>query len=298
MTTVHQRYQLHKRIGKGSFGEVYIGTDLVTEGIVAIKLEDRGQKNVLAHEHEIYRALSMTRTPLRIPHIYWFGTHETRRVMVMQYLGNSLESQMRSRCGGKFSLKTTLMLGIQMFDLLERLHGNSYIHRDLKPENFLMGVGAERHHVYLIDFGLAKRYKTEDKVHIKAKTDKNIVGTARYASVHSHNGVELSRRDDLESFLYLMVYFLKGHLPWQGLPVAGKEEKYKAIGELKASILPERLCEGLPAELCQFLTFVRALQFKERPDYQKLRKLLVQIFDRMGYSFDYVYDWDGPQVLQ
>jgi len=211
----------------------------------------------------------------------------------MKYLGNSLEYMLHTYCGGKFSLKTTLMVSLQILDSLTRLHSCGYIHRDIKPDNFLVGIGPERNHIYLIDFGLTKRYKNADRVHIREATGKKLVGTARYASINSHNCLELSRRDDLESLGYLMVYFLKGKLPWQGIPAPTKEEKYQKIGEAKAACELQRLCEGLPIEIYNFLSHVRALGFKEKPDYHYLRSLIVTLFcKKMCYEYDYHYDWN------
>jgi serine/threonine protein kinase len=212
--------------------------------------------------------------------------------MVMKYLGHSLEYLLHTYCGGKFSLKTTLIVSIQIFDLLLRLHSCGYVHRDVKPDNFLVGIGPERSKIFLIDFGLAKRFKTDDRVHIKPSDNKKLTGTARYASINSHRRLELSRRDDLESLGYLMIYFLKGKLPWQGTQGPTKEAKYERIGEIKATYSLDLLCEGLPSEIYTFLEQVRSLEFKQKPDYHYLRSLLVNTFNRMGYDYDCHYDWE------
>lgn len=292
---IDNRYIIQQKIGKGSFGEVFIGMDRTTHNSVAIKMENKDRKYVLAHEYEIYKELTGSKVALRIPKIFWYGNVDESRVIVMEYLGSSLEFFLQSKCHGRFSLKTTLMLGIQMFEQLKNLHDNNYIHRDIKPENFLMGMGSSRSYVYLIDFGLAKRYKSKEHVHIKCNIDKKLIGTARYASINSHKGVELSRRDDLESLMYLLIYFIKGHLPWQGINVSDREAKYAKIGELKAAIPTDRLCEGIPPELCNFLTYVKTLGFKDKPDYRYLYTQLVGVFNRIGYRFDYMYDWDSSE---
>ncbi len=294
---INGKYMIQQKIGKGSFGEVFIGMDHVSHATVAIKMENKDRKYVLAHEYEIYKELSSSKVALRIPKIFWYGNVGENRVIVMEYLSNSLEYFLQNRCHGKFTLKTTLMLGIQMFEQLKNLHDNSYIHRDIKPENFLMGMGGGKSYVYLIDFGLAKRYKSKEHVHIKCNVDKKLIGTARYASVNSHNGVELSRRDDMESLLYLLIYFLKGQLPWQGINISDREAKYAKIGELKAAISVDRLCEGLPTELHNFFSHVKSLGFKDKPNYRYLYAQLAGAFNRIGYRFDYVYDWDTAEHL-
>ena len=131
----------------------------------------------------------------------------------MDILGKSLE-QLFQLCNRKFTLKTVLMLANQIITRIEYIHNHSYIHRDIKPDNFLMGVKKKSHKVYLIDFGLSKRWKKRDGKHIKYRDHKDLTGTARYASINSHLGKEQSRRDDLECLLHVLLYFLKGRLPW------------------------------------------------------------------------------------
>ena len=132
---------------------------------------------------------------------------------------------------------------------MEYIHSNVYIHRDIKPDNFLIGIGPKASTVYVIDFGLAKKYiDPKTKNHIPYRTGKNLTGTARYASVSTHLGIEQSRRDDLEGICYVMMYFLRGSLPWQGLVAATKHEKYKKIKDTKQGTTPEVLCKGFPCK--------------------------------------------------
>lgn len=296
---VNNRYRIDKCVGKGSFGEVYIGYDQLSKHLVALKISDKSKSHILKHEYQIYQDLMKSSKPPLVPEIYWYGTHETSAssVIVMKYLGHSLEYLMNTYCGGKLTLKTTLMVSLQIFDLLMRLHSSGYVHRDVKPDNFLVGVGPERAKIFLIDFGLAKRFKSEERVHIRLSENKKLTGTARYASVNSHRRLELSRRDDLESLGYLMIYFLKGKLPWQGIPAETKEEKYEKIGNMKATYRLEQLCEGVPQEIYNFLAHVRSLKFKEKPNYHLLRSSLINAFNRMDYDYDCHYDWED-QVNQ
>lgn len=292
-TIIANRFKIDKCVGKGSFGEVYIGMDMEQKSLVAVKISDKSKAHILKHEYRIYQDLMVHAKPPLTPQIYWFGEHEDYMVMIMKYLGNSLEHMLHGTGPGKFSLKTTLMISIQIFDLLKKLHSCGYVHRDIKPDNFLMGIGPERSLVYLIDFGLAKRFRLKDvNVHISETDGKKLTGTARYASINSHLRKELSRRDDLESLGYLMIYFLKGRLPWQGIPAKDKEEKYERIGDMKLSCELHVLCEGIPRELYNFLAHVRSLGFKEKPNYHYLRSLLVNVFNRMGYDYDCQYDWE------
>lgn len=288
---INDRYTLVKKIGQGSFGDVYIGQDKTSGSYVAIKREHVEKKHILKHEYDIYKAIQAieARNKPRVPYVYWFGVHGKHQVMIMEYLGKSLEFLFTYHCRGRFSPKTTIMLGVQMLDQLALLHCCGYIHRDIKPENFLMGIGNNNRHVYLIDLGLAKAFKT--KAHIKEVTGKNLVGTARYSSINSHKGTELSRRDDLESLAYLLIYFAKGELPWQGIKAKTKTEKYQLIGAKKQQTPISELCQGAPAPLADFLKYVKSLKFKERPNYYYLRSLFVDWFNEQCFDYDY-YDWD------
>jgi casein kinase 1 len=162
----------------------------------------------------------------------------------------------------------------------------------MKPDNFLVGSGKKQNLIYLIDFGLAKRYRDpKTGEHIPYRDNKSLTGTARYASVNTHLGIEQSRRDDLESIGFILVYFLKGTLPWQGLQAKNKDEKYNRIKDKKVSTTIELLTRGLPEELSSFLTYCRNLKFEEKPDYNYLRKLLRDIMHKNGFENDYQYDW-------
>jgi serine/threonine protein kinase len=290
-TLIATKFKIISKLGQGSFGDVYLGHNIETSEVLAIKVEHIDKKHILKHEYQVYQAIkaaSSNHKP-RIPKVYWFGIHNNYQVMVMEYLGRSLEFLFTS-CNGRFSPKTTIMLGIQILDQLALLHCNGYLHRDIKPENFLMGVGNNNRHVYMIDLGLAKEYKK--KAHIKEVCGKNLIGTARYSSINSHKGLELSRRDDLESLGYLLVYFIRGELPWQGIKAKTKAEKYEMIGNKKISTPVDVLCYGTPWPIAQYLKYVRSLDFKVKPDYYYLRKLFVDWFEEQGFRYDY-YDWDN-----
>ncbi|XP_074039312.1 discs overgrown casein kinase 1 isoform X2 [Leptinotarsa decemlineata] len=287
---VGNKYRLGRKIGSGSFGDIYLGTNISTGEEVAIKLECIKTRHPQLHiESKFYK---MMQGGVGIPQIKWCGSEGDYNVMVMELLGPSLED-LFNFCSRRFSLKTVLLLADQLISRTDFIHSRNFIHRDIKPDNFLMGLGKKGNLVYIIDFGLAKKYRDgRTHQHIPYKENKNLTGTARYASINTHLGIEQSRRDDLESLGYVLMYFNRGSLPWQGLKAATKRQKYERISEKKMSTPIEELCKGYPKEFPTYLNYCRQLRFEERPDYSYLRQLFRTLFHRQGFTYDYVFDWN------
>ncbi|CAH1377139.1 hypothetical protein MTP99_018562 [Tenebrio molitor] len=287
---VGNKYRLGRKIGSGSFGDIYLGTNISTGEEVAIKLECIKTRHPQLHiESKFYK---MMQGGVGIPQIKWCGSEGDYNVMVMELLGPSLED-LFNFCSRRFSLKTVLLLADQLISRTDFIHSRNFIHRDIKPDNFLMGLGKKGNLVYIIDFGLAKKYRDgRTHQHIPYRENKNLTGTARYASINTHLGIEQSRRDDLESLGYVLMYFNKGSLPWQGLKAATKRQKYERISEKKMSTPIEELCKGFPMEFPTYLNYCRQLRFEERPDYSYLRQLFRSLFHRQGFTYDYVFDWN------
>jgi len=287
---VARKFRVGPKIGSGSFGEIYAGTNVHTGEEVAIKLEPLKSKHPqLLYESKIYRILQ---GGYGIPGVKWFGSEGDYNVLVIDLLGPSLED-LFNYCGKRLSLKTVLMLADQMIARLEFMHSRSYIHRDVKPDNFLIGTGSRKHICHVIDFGLAKKYQDpRNGRHIPYLEGKNLTGTARYASISTHLGFEQSRRDDMESLGFVLMYFLRGSLPWQGLKATTKKQKYLRIMERKQATHPEQLCRGYPTEFLAFFAHCSSLGFEDRPDYRYLKRIFKDLFDRQGLEDDGQYDWD------
>ena len=298
-----------RKLGSGAFGEIYYGYkkgDNSTE--VAIKLEVKPTKYPqIFYESQIYTILSENNTsikvssseiadkqPIGIPKLYWCGSQGNYNIMIVELLGSSLEN-LFNFSGRIFSLKTSVMIIKQMISRIEFIHNKGIIHRDIKPDNFLMGRGKNKSVLYIIDFGLSKKY-FNNKMHIHYRDMKNLTGTVRFASINTHLGIEQSRRDDLESIIYVFIYFLKGSLPWQGVKAKNLSEKYNKIMNLKVQTSINNLCKNLPVQINELLFYVRDLQFDQTPDYVHIFKILSNISEKYNIVFDDVYDWTMKEM--
>jgi len=218
----------------------------------------------------------------------------------MDFLGAILDTIRSKLPNKKYTIKTSLMIAYQCLERLKDLHDKGIIHRDMKPENFVIGRKNKERTIYLIDFGLSKKYLNNNNIHISMKTDRNIIGTVRYISMNTHQGLEQSRRDDLESFIYIIIYFMKGELPWQNIKYKSKEEKYNKIFEIKKKSTEKggELCNGLPSEMQTILDYVLGLEFTEKPNYSMLKNAFEIILSKLNYFNDLQFDWYNLEFLK
>lgn len=276
------KFEVEKKLGAGCFGEVWRGKVAEDKTTCAIKFEDvQGHALQLEHEAEVLKSLSKPNRPQGVAECLYFGREGRYHCMVMELLGKSLEERVQNEKGTKFTARTASLVGEQVLYRIEYLHSKGIVHRDIKPENFMFGIESKIHHLYLIDFGLSKKYW--DTKHVQIRTKLSLTGTARYASINAHRGIEQSRRDDLEAIGHMLIYFLRGSLPWSGLEAKTQEEKYRKIREKKEEVPIQSLItevkDGKGKNFAEYLSICRNLDFKERPDYDAYRKMFKQVYD-------------------
>lgn len=286
--SVMNKYYIQTILGKGAFGEVYLASRIKDNKTVAVKVEKKDiSVSRLTIEYEIYKKLIERGMNYGIPKIYEIIDTENFKLMTMELLGKNLEELFNIN-QKKFSIETVLYLGIHIIDLLENLHKSGFIHRDIKPSNFMVGYN-EPSKIYMVDFGLSKEYICKNGEHIAQTFKKSIIGTARYSSINMHHGFEPSRRDDLESVGYMLVFFFHGKLPWQGIKGTSKKSFFEKIGDMKLSTKYEQLCFDMPKCFVKYLDYCRNLGFTQTPDYHYLKMLFAKEIKINNYQFK--YDW-------
>jgi serine/threonine protein kinase len=263
-----KRFKIEEKLGSGAFGEIYAGHELGTKTPVAIKLERVDTRYPqLAYEARIYHSLQDDMDD-GIPRMHYFGTEGLYNVLVLDRLGNNMDQLRAEAPLGRLSYKQVSGIADKTLELLERFHDAGFVHRDMKPDNIL--TGPRGHGVYLIDFGLSK-YMREPitGAHIPHRSGKHLTGTPRYASVGNHRGHEQGRKDDVESLGYVLLYLLRGALPWQHIT-----NHYEDILKEKQQTLRDgSLCKDTPPAFRRFFRHVASLGFEDRPDYTHLRQL-------------------------
>jgi serine/threonine protein kinase len=287
----NKRFALKRKINSGSFGVVFQGEDRETGNAIALKLEEINKE-----ESELRSVLREASLLIRlegirgIPQVIWSGTEHSYDVLVMKLLGKDLAGIMKIL--KKMTIPTVVRIALQLLEIIEQVHERSIVHRDIKPENILIGREEDAQTVFLLDFGISKYYQDYKKRHIVMKEKKPFIGTTRYASLSSHLGKELSRRDDLESLGYVLVFLAKGKLPWQNVAISEKN-KEKYVGKLKEKIDMVELCREMPEEFIKYFEYVKALEFTQKPDYELLQKLFRKIAEDNDFEPETIeWDWD------
>ena len=286
---VNEKYKLEAVLGSGGFGKVFRVTSLKNKKQYALKLDLKRKGQILTEA----KILAEIQTAPGIPKLYDKGKTENFSYMVITLLRDNLSTMLKN-CGGRFTLGTVANVGTQLLHRVEYLHSKGYIHRDLKPQQFLLDQANSM--IYLVDYGLAKKFLIA-KNHIPFQTHCPRAGNSTFASLNNHMGIRQSRRDDLESISYMLIFMFKGKLPWQQKSKHNSFLKWQKVFILKASINIQDLCRDSPPEFFAFMDYCRMLKFEEKPDYDYLRGLLSAVGKRsnMMSSFDWI---SSPVVVE
>jgi len=275
---ISNKFKIIEKIKEGSFGIIFKGKNIRTFELVAIKFEPKNMdKKTLKNEAKIYQYLGRIEG---FPQLKWFGTNENSNYLVMSLLGESLSNMIQRY--NTFCLKTVIRLGIQIIKRIQILHEKCLLHRDIKTDNFLFGFGNTTNKLHLIDFGLSKRYDF-DGIHINQSKIHKLIGTPNFVSLNVHHGIEPSRRDDLESCIYIIINMFLGTLEW-----ATNKKNHEEIYLLKSKLL---FIEKLPLFIKNMLYYVRNLNFDETPDYEYIINIMKKEYNENNYENDEIYEW-------
>jgi len=256
------KYQLLEKISQGSFGKVFRASNIRTGEIVAIKTEVKTkEQKSLKMEAKIYQYLANNDG---FPQLKWFGSTNNVNFLVTNLLECSITKLVQKY--GRLSVKTVLLLGIQMIERIQTLHNHYLIHRDIKPDNFMINISDKTNKIFLIDFGFCKRYNYDGK-HIEFKRTTSLIGTPNYVSLNVHNGAEPSRRDDVESCLYVLIYMLFGKI------FSSEPSGDPKLNPMKILALKKEQLTNVPRFLIIAFNYVRTIKFEEEPDYQYIIRI-------------------------
>ena len=266
---IGNRYKLNEKIGQGSFGSIHKGENIRTGEQVAIKMELlSSETKLLKNESRVYQYLDKMKG---IPQLKWFGVDEQHHYMIFSLLGDSLSDFKQKH--PTLSLKIVIGIGYQLVKLIESIHNKHLIHRDIKPDNFLFGLGEKKAQLHIIDFGFCKNFIDREGRHMKQTTEKSPLGTPNFISVNVHDGVEPSRRDDLESIVYILLYLFGSVLPWNEYSLYYGE--YKNVnGKIRQVKLKTMESELIPLSLREIWTYCRSLRFDECPNYEAIYDMM------------------------
>lgn len=289
-----QKYFISSELGEGAFGKTYMVSPsqnpsiFFAAKIVPISFSSRN-KDFTHLEKEAHIMQTLYLEP-GFPKLQSYRMESQHEVLVMSLLGKNLKA-LQKQCGGGFSVKTLALLALQILRRIEVLHEKGLLHRDIKPENIVMGNSEkDAGTVYLIDFGLATPYRDIKGRHLPFSKKNKVTGTMYYLSVFGHLGIQPSRRDDLISLGYMLVFLLKGELPWMNLK-GDLQEKVKTMFQMKSSINFEGFCKGLPQEFCEYLRCVSSLPFNQKPNYEYFEGLFKRVLKNLETEEEGVFDW-------
>lgn len=292
--TFIDKYEIEECIGRGGYGDIYGAKIPGKSKVYALKLEDKqSEKNEgkdpkkLSLNKEI-QCIKELQDSLDIPRFIDSGETDRYLYYVMELLGPSLSTVRKELSSQKFTLSTTLRVGIKMLRIIQHVHRHGYIHCDVKPSNFLLRPDC-LHFLVLSDFGLMRRYVKGDDTngsHIEKKLSIGFNGTRKYASPNSLDENTLSRKDDLVSWLYSLYEMKNGYLPWS-------TKKKDEMKQMKSHFTAIQYFNTMPSEVQDVCQYITSLDFDEEPNYDWIVDSLLKAMNRLKIKTTDPFDWEG-----
>ena len=292
------KYKILKELGKGAFSTVFVAKKLIDQKLIAAKIQKKTELYGYL-DNEAY-FLYKLKGIIGIPKIYSFGVSGNYYILIEELLGKSLEelfkeNKFKSNCKRLIDM---LLAGIQIIDRIKSIHSKNMLHLDIKPSNFLVG-NPNNSLIYIIDFGLSKQYRSSRTgKHIQYSKNKYFAGNICYTSLNTMKGIEPTRRDDLESIGYMLIYLYTQKLPWHNIKAQNTLELSKKVLEIKSLISIKMICEDTPKEMIEFMQYIRALNFDENPNYNYLTKLLEIMLQKINKNNDMNFSWIDKSLIQ
>ena len=287
------KYSIKYLISKGSFGEVYLGTNVLNNKDYAIKMERTSKGESLLKE-EAYVLLFLKGPGL--PNVITFGISGRYHILIENLLGKSIYNIWLEK-EKKFNIKDTCMFAIQALERVEYVHSKNYLHRDIKPANFLVG-NPDQSQIYLIDFGNARKYRSSRTgKHLPFSRNYKIYGTTIFLSLNVLKGIEQTRKDELESLGLVIIYLYKGYLPWSNYKFKDIFQALEKIKAIKENLSMKQLCHGLPIEMFEYMNYIKNMNFEDTPDYRYLQSLFLNILKNIGEKNDLFFSWVDKSIV-
>ena len=287
------KYSIKYLIAEGTFGEVYLGTNKINGKNYALKILETNKDDLLLKDESLI--LTYLKGPY-VPSVISFGVSGKYSILVENLLGKSMKDIWLEK-KKKLNLNDTCTFAIQAISCLEYVHSKDYIHRDIKHSNFLIG-NPDTSQLYLIDFGNAKKYRsTKTGKHIKLIKSNIIFGPLIFLSFNALKGMEQTRRDDLESLGYVIIYLYMGSLLWSGLKFKDIIQGIIKTKEIREKLSIENICKGMPKEMNNYMNYVKNLKYEEQPDYEYLRSLFMNILKKIGVN-EPLFSWADRNISQ
>ena len=294
---IFSKYKILKALGKGAFSTVFAAEKIIDQKLVAVKIQKKTELyGYLKNEPFILYKLKEI---IGIPKIYSYGISGNYYILIQELLGKSLEELLKENKDKSnfIKLKDMLLAGIQIIDRIKSIHSNNLLHLDIKPSNFLVG-NLNNSLIYIIDFGLSKQYRSSRTGrHVQYSKKKFFVGNICFNSLNVMKGIEPTRRDDLESIGYMLIYLYTQKLPWTSLKAKNTLELSKKIYEIKSLIPIKMICEDTPKEMNEFMVYIRSLKFDEEPNYNYLTKLLEIMLHKINKNNDMSFSWIDKSLI-